>query len=229
MRGIEQQDFLGIRPETWCWDSLSEEERTEQGNWLSSLGVGKKYIPYTMMRINLDPRHLNLLTNFCDLVYRRIKSGPGLYIYGVPGTGKTTLLRVLAGAVWFFAVRRMVQQGDENLRWNGFSVVWWNAADMFRAIGSFKDEADSEQKRLREADVLFVDDFGSQERTRIADPRFEALMEHRYNNLKLTCFSSNWPVERVMKEYPRFGDRLRDPAWMRSFPVTGYTQRRGSV
>jgi len=129
------------------------------------------------------------------LLEKQVRSGKGLYLYGGTGTGKTHVAYAMAKK---FASMPL-------------NVLFYNATDFLdRMKAEFKDGvAENEDGVFDEAKnlkgILFIDDLGAEKGTEWTNERFTLLINHRYEEMLPTIFTSNCDLEILSA---RMGDRV---------------------
>ena len=126
-----------------------------------------------------------------------MRSGKGLYLHGNPGVGKTHIACAI--------LRKMV---DMQLR-----VLFYNANDFLEEMKKeFENGVDYEARDVgifEEAKklngILFLDDLGSEKSTEWTRERFCSLINHRYEEMLPTIFTSNCDLEILSV---RMGERI---------------------
>lgn len=130
------------------------------------------------------------ICNFGD-AYRM---GLGLYLYsGAKGSGKT----------------RMAASVANHLTGQGYTVKFAVGSKILDEIrktydkGSVQRESDL-LEGLAGVDILFIDDFGAEQLTPWVEDRFYHIINERYINRKVTCYTSNDTVEDL-----QYGERIK--------------------
>jgi len=94
---------------------------------------------------------------------------PLLLLIGVPGVGKTTLAYIIA---WDFLE-------------NGERVVYFQAEELLNTLQASIEDGKEYGRiwaRLKEADLVVLDDLAAQNRTPWRDAQLDALVDYRYRN-----------------------------------------------
>ena len=122
--------------------------------------------------------------------------GRWFVVTGTPGTGKTHLCTAIAGA--------MLEAGRE-VR----DMLWRNEAPRLKAIVNDREEYEREIRQLKEADVLYIDDFfkGSVSDADI-NLAFELLNDRYNDNERMTILSSEKTVEDLLDIDEAIGSRI---------------------
>lgn len=119
------------------------------------------------------------------------------FIFGPVKTGKTI---VAAFLLLHFA-------GIDYLEATNKRIIFVKTSEMFnRFKASFTDKTISEQaylNELSEADLLVLDDFGSERPTDWVLSMLYLLIDRRYENMKLTIYTSNLSLSEIAD---KFGD-----------------------
>lgn len=113
-----------------------------------------------------------------------LESGVGLFIHGLPGTGKTMLASII---------------GNESLKKNR-TVIFSKVADLMRNIRrTFSKESKvTEQEILQdlyECDVLVIDDMRTERESNFVGRTLFDVIDYRYNGKKQTIITSNGTLE----------------------------------
>ena len=120
----------------------------------------------------------------------------GMYITGPVGTGKTHLLVAL------FREHCLVNPEAD--------IAIINAPVMLEAIKAEFDTPASERREsfyYRHLGVLMLDDFDKGNRTPWVLEQFYTILNERYNNKRLTYFTSNAPLNEV-ERWPEYGEAI---------------------
>lgn len=119
--------------------------------------------------------------DFCEK-----KVTKGLYITGSFGVGKTHLLAAIASGVTR----------------SGFTVALCFWPEVISYLKTHFDEAYAYMQKLKDVDLLLIDDIGSESITNFTrDDIFLPLMQHRMNFQKATCFSSNLTQQQLLTHF----------------------------
>jgi DNA replication protein DnaC len=122
---------------------------------------------------------------------------PLLLLIGIPGVGKTTLAYA---AAW-----RFLEDGDR--------VIYFQAEELLNELQSFLEDSKAYGylwARLKEADLVVLDDLAAQNRTPWRDAQLDALVDYRYRERRPLPIS-----ERIL-------DRVKEGA---SAVITGESWR----
>ncbi|WP_051350829.1 ATP-binding protein [[Acholeplasma] multilocale] len=117
--------------------------------------------------------------------------GKGLYLFGEPGVGKTTLIKVLANHAAF----------------KKHKVAFSNVGDLINSVkDSWNDPKKMKQnsivKNLKHADVLFLDDIGGEIVSNwTRDDFLFTILNYRMEHKKITFFTSNFSMEELADNY----------------------------
>lgn len=124
-----------------------------------------------------------------------------LLLIGPPGGGKTFLSACIANA--------LLERG----RYPVFAQVG-DLLDRLKATFAPAAEADFDQlfSRLKQADVLFLDDFGDHQSSEWVVAKLDQLIDYRYrhNPFLPVVASTNLTELQFRKQYPRIWSRLND-------------------
>lgn len=150
-----------------------------------------KYYPDQASMQSKVQRALEFINNI-----NQEKKQDNLYFFGNVGTGKTHLSLAIA---------------NQLLRYNR-SVIYKRIDDLLDIIIEFKYE-DKEKKEqleiLKEADLLVIDDLGTEKNTPFALNQIRIILEERVNMNKAIIINSNLDLVALQKYYgPRITDRI---------------------
>ena len=153
------------------------------------------------------------IKTYLDYFSEYKKSGLGLYLYSeTKGSGKTRMAASLANKFL-----------DD-----GYVVKFATSSRILNAIKKTYDK-DSKQKEnelledLATTDILFIDDFGSENLTGWVNDKFYHIINERYINKKLTFFTSNVAVEHLDYD-DRIKSRVQDMTYQIPFPEESVRQ-----
>ncbi|ASZ09345.1 ATP-binding protein [Mesoplasma chauliocola] len=135
--------------------------------------AGKQILRYIEVKNNIDRENIK-----------------GVYIYGNPGIGKTTIMKTLANEaakreqkVFFCTAAELIEKYKEQFSNNGFGNV------------KYMDQ-------MKKCDILFIDDFaGEMTSLWTRDNLWFGILNYRMNRKKLTFISSNFTKEELNKVY----------------------------
>ena len=145
---------------------------------LGPLGIGEHYHSATIESIPLaglpdpDEEPRSIVRSYTDSIDANISAGRGLYIQGGVGTGKTSIITLVAYAAASA----------------GHSVAYWYAGELFNRLHRDDQEAIA---AAYDCDLLLLDDFGVQYAIDWTVTRFDALVEYRYAHQKAMCVTTN--------------------------------------
>ena len=161
-----------------CWRESLGRQR------LSEAGIPKRYqhctlANFTAYNESLE-RAVSRATKFAE-AFPAV--GRGLFLEGQPGVGKTHLA---------VAVLKQVIQTS------GAMGLFYDTRDLLRVIRSTYDPAirTTELEVLRPvmtADLLVLDDLGAEKTSEWVDETMNLIVNTRYNERRLTIFTSNYP------------------------------------
>lgn len=135
------------------------------------------------------------------------KTGSGLILAGNIGRMKTTMAATVCN----------------QLLWAGFSVFFVPMAELLQMMLSYGKrqsgiELDNLQRRVRDVDLLILDDVGAEYKNDWVIQSFDAMISNRYNNLKPVLITTNLAMSGIGKLYQmRIFDRLRQCNLLLSF------------
>lgn len=129
------------------------------------------------------------------LFEKQVRAGKGLYMHGGTGTGKTHVAYAMA--------KKAVSLPLNVLFFNATSFL-----DMLKAefkIGFDENEESLFDRAMNLKGILFIDDLGAEKTTEWALERFTLLINHRWEEMLPTVFTSNYDLEILSA---RMGDRV---------------------
>lgn len=134
-----------------------------------------------------------------ELFEKLPESRRGIFIHGDVGTGKTHLIYALR-ASW-----EATQAPSGRMR----RAMFWNTTELLRSIKADFDRAPADKERAEErlmehSGLLFLDDLGSERMSDWVGETFYLIINHRYNRMLPTIFTSNFGVADLAE---RIGDR----------------------
>lgn len=135
------------------------------------------------------------------------KTGSGLILAGNIGRMKTTMAATVCN----------------QLLWAGFSVFFVPMAELLQMMLSYGKrqsgiELDNLQRRVRDVDLLILDDVGAEYKNDWVIQSFDAMVSNRYNNLKPILITTNLSMAGIGKLYQmRIFDRLKQCNVLLSF------------
>jgi DNA replication protein DnaC len=120
--------------------------------------------------------------------------------------GKETFL-LLLGGIGTRKTGAAVWGASRSHGWANFTT-----ADKLQDAFRYGDEADKLRADFESADVLVIDDLGTQftDGKGFFDAGFNALMNHRYESTRKTIVTANITVDDFRKLYPRITDRIKE-------------------
>lgn len=122
----------------------------------------------------------------------------GLFLHGPVGSGKTAILQALG---FDLRHRSGEHQHSDPTEYEPFSwlpklrVEFWPVADLFAHIKRTFDrgKSDYDPDRLERCDLLILDDLGKTLTTQWNQGELFRLIDARYRERRMTCFTSNYP------------------------------------
>lgn len=130
-----------------------------------------------------------------------------LYIYGMPGTGKTFLAKALNNEL----VKALVP------------VCFIRAVDLAITLRkeTFGDQYKEVLAQFSKVPVLIIDDLGTQKNTEWVSETIFSILDSRYTNRLKTIITSNIAPSEHGKDQIRLTSRLSDTKWMRTVYLRG--------
>jgi hypothetical protein len=156
-------------------------------------------------RIGVPPLYLEVYDSPVSNVHKRVKAlagmgnFAGLYVFGPPGTGKTTVL-----SAWLDSVLPLAVTVD------GLSARWTLGSDVLSDLKAAMERNRTEDvfRGFVEFKLLVIDDFGTEYFTEWAKATFYRLIEKRLNSLHFTAISSTLDAHELYELDPRLASRL---------------------
>ena len=125
----------------------------------------------------------------------------GIYIHGSVGTGKTHIAYSLHN---YYTKERKV--GDEVHKIH--RGIFINASELFSEMKKDFDRKDKEhpmEELVQSRKLLFIDDIGAEKLSEWVISEFYLLLNHRYNEMLPTIFTSNLSPDELSE---RLGERI---------------------
>ncbi|MCI8611051.1 MAG: ATP-binding protein [Clostridiales bacterium] len=160
-----------------------EQKRTEERE-----GRRKTALPnekYRSMTLENSDMPLPLVQNYTDNWERMLEENIGLYLWGNAGSGKTYMAAAIAN--------RLVDRGIK-VYMDGVTALTNMLGDVY---GGRRDEA---IYRIRNCDLLVIDDFGVERSTEFAQQQAYDLLEYRVETNKPMVVTSNIPAGQLRTE-----------------------------
>jgi DNA replication protein DnaC len=161
-----------------CWRDGVSRQRVDEAR------IPKRYLHCTLENfVAYNPS----LARAVDLARRIVETFPqarkGLFLEGQPGVGKTHLAVA--------ALKEVVQRA-------GARGLFYDTRDLLRVIRSTYDPSirTTEIEILRpvmDAELLVLDDLGAEKTSEWVDETMNLIVNTRYNERRLTIFTSNYP------------------------------------
>ena len=175
----DEEGFLDRRNQKCHYLAEHQKNTAHARNFTSTHMSGKDYmVNFNQLKSGLASESKEYVQAFAQAVSSHAQDS-GLFIYGQPGTGKSTLLMALAN--W-----------DAR---EGKSVAYVRVPRLISDLKAMMGEREENTRMLfdlRRADVLYLDDFGSEMVTRWSrDEILFPLLEERMAQNKKTYFASN--------------------------------------
>lgn len=148
------------------------------------------------------------------------EEGRGLYFYSkCKGSGKTFVMSGIANAL--MSIGREVKFATSIDIINEIKKTW------DRKNNPQNTESESELLRqLSECEYLFIDDFGTEKVKDWMGERFYSIINARYNNRKITCYSSNINLKYLDYD-ERITSRIKGTTYVVEFPAEDIRIKQG--
>ena len=118
------------------------------------------------------------------------KEPKSLYFYGVPGAGKTFLAAIIA--------QEFLKRGKAVI----FSEVPKILNQLRKTFAKNSDETITDLlDTLENAEILVMDDMGAETPTKFAAEQIYLMIDSRYQNNKLTIFTSNYTLDELAERF----------------------------
>lgn len=149
-----------------------------------------------------------LMTVAVPVMKDLLNTGMGwLYIHGVPGVGKTHVIKASVLQAWYM-------YGHSARYTTEMSLINYFRTSFGGKLR--KNEYDERMKEMVNLDFLAIDEIGRDRGTDFAIAAFSELLDKRYTRAlgqrSMTVFGSNFAPEKVMDDYQV--DRIRDGRFM---------------
>ena len=141
-----------------------------------------------------------------------------LRLHGPYGVGKTHLAVAAAG--------EREDRGDEV-----FFATVADLLDYLRATFAPDSEINHDDllDRIRNADILVLDDMGAERSTPFAEDKLFQIVGYRYEERLPTVITTSQQIEVIASARPRIASRLQDPLVVTEMPMEAPDFRRGSL
>lgn len=174
---------------------LEKQRRIDQIKRMSLLGEKYKSVSFENTDTSNEDFYkiYSRCKKYCEVAYKVLDKGIGIYLFGTKGTGKSRLTACMAN----------------ELMNNYYTVLYTNFSEISKYIrGTFNKTNETEYdflERLTSIDFLFIDDFGTEKVTKndedlwLQEKVFEVINK-RYNNNKPIIFTSNYSLRELIEE-----------------------------
>lgn len=156
---------------------------------------------------------------YLDEIDANIESGRGLFLWSVTkGSGKTMVATALANELI-----------NEHHKFVKFATSL-DILDEIRATYN-KDNEETEDNLLKDlarADILVIDDFGTERSTDWAGEKFYQIVNKRYINNKVTIYTSNYDLTKL-KYDDRITNRIREKSYVVHFPEESVRESKATI
>lgn len=184
-------------------EEVKRKEAMERQNLLAGryehTGLGERYRHATLENFeqyagNTDA--YNATKQFISALDRNIIAGRGLLFTGPVGTGKSHLIAALVNTA---------------LRW-GHTTIVERVPKLLLAVRATYNNNGNEFRIMRSlaaADLLVLDDAGSEKKSQWSEPTLYTIIDERYNNNKSLCITTNLTLDQLQQKVgPRAMDRI---------------------
>ncbi|MBQ7445958.1 MAG: ATP-binding protein [Clostridia bacterium] len=154
----------------------------------------------------------NLAKNYVAQFPEMLERNQGLLFWGDVGTGKTYTASVI---------------GNELLA-KGRTVYAISLANLFQKVGGYNNEQEEElMERVRNVDLLILDDLGTERSTDFAAEKVYAVIDARYKASKPVIYTTNMTLAEMKGAADMRQKRLYDRIFQTCFPLqfTGQSRR----
>lgn len=138
------------------------------------------------------------------------------YVCGTPGTGKTHICTAICGA--------LLKRGQD-VRY----MLWREDVPRLKALITDAEAYEDEMQKLKDASVLYIDDFFKGSITEADKNLAFELLNARYNRRAITIISSERTIEDVLDIDEGLGSRIHERAAGNTFRTSGGNRRLGNV
>ena len=180
---------------------------------------GDSYLNNFSLSVYKDPESKSIAKAACDKVKKYLEwfegckqEGLGLYFYSkTKGSGKTRMAASLAHKFLYTYIVK-------------FATSSQILNEIKRTYDRNNDQSESDLlDALVTADVLFIDDFGSEKPSGWVNDKFYHIVNERYVNKKLTFFTSNSSIEELDYD-DRIKSRVQGMTYQIPFPEESVRQ-----
>lgn len=137
--------------------------------------------------------------------------GIGLYIYsGTRGTGKTRLAVSIAN--------ELIEKYNMHIKFATSLKILEEIKKTWNRNNQKDKETENELLlALKSTEILIIDDFGVEEHKGWIDDKFYSIINERYNDKKITIFTSNFSIDDLPYD-PRTTSRIKERTLQIPFP-----------
>lgn len=178
--------------------------------FLNDIGIYKRYHNVNENEIQQKDKILN----YCNNLIQNINNGKGLLIIGNVGTGKTCILSYIAQKIFNYNLDKnsfelLDDKKQSYIFKKPISVLFIRMPTLYDCLFERNSGIES---RCYKADVLLLDDFGSEYGTEYPITKFENLIEYRYAKQKTIIITSNFSIAKLenLETHKRIIDRWRE-------------------
>lgn len=162
---------------------------------MEKAGFGSEYHDALLKKCRIQKN----IEAYIDALEQNLENGLGLVLIGPYGCGKTSIMAIIAKAVWHrHNVRYGQRHQDGSPIWTHWDcekkVMYKTATDIYKTI--FQKDFES-LRSCYEADVLFIDDFGHEYFHDFPFAEFKNIIEHRHAQHRATIIATNLTAEKL--------------------------------
>jgi DNA replication protein DnaC len=162
---------------------------------LKELGFQREFLHPQWNRVPADRREA--LRVYCDTLPARVRSGEGLVIAGQPGSGKTSMLALIATE----AVHRMRAAADKGFPGERPSYYPKGDVSYVKSARLFDDLFHDKQDWHRPvAAILLIDDLGTEWRSEGCWVKFNTLIDDRWAERRSTVITTNLGLKQLAED-----------------------------
>lgn len=194
-------DGVGEELDCPAWEDNTcpfwEERRAAWGaEDLAEIGFRREFLFPHWGRVPADQR--KALRLYCDTIETRMQQGEGMVLGGRPGSGKTSMLALVALAAirpLYDNARLRTYPGERPSLYFGEQVCYVKSALLFDDL--FRDKQDH---HLPSARLMLIDDLGTEWRSEGSWVRFNTLIDARWERRQATVITTNIGLKQLTED-----------------------------